>query len=148
MSDPSGAQPRTWLGTTIDLHAVRRDAVLAGVFTALNVLAGTLDWKLLPVGLLFGAGIGAILHVVPAEPQPGDERFGRIVVRGISGLIGGAWAGVGVAVVASGAFVDGSIAQPTPGDLIPNLLVGAVTGAAWYVCWGIWETRPSGTRTS
>jgi hypothetical protein len=130
-----------WLGTTVDMHAVRRDAVLAGVFTALNVLAGTLDWKLLPIGLLFGAGIGAILHVLPAEPQPGDERRGRIVVRGLSGLVGGAWAGIGVAVVASGAFVDPAIAQPTPAELVPNAVVGAVTGAGWYVTWGIWETR-------
>lgn len=138
----SSTRPRrTWLGTEVDLHAVGRDAVLAGVFTALNVLAGTLDWRYLPLGLAFGAGIGAILHVLPAEPRPTDSRRGRIVVRGISGCIGGAWAGAGVAIVASGAFVDSSIEAPQLTDLGPNLLFGAATGAAWYVLWGAWETR-------
>lgn len=147
MSGTAASDERTWLGTTIDLHAVKRDTVLAGVFTALNVLAGTLDWTLLPVGLLFGAGIGAILHVMPAEPRPGDERRGRVVVRGISGLVGGAWAAVGVAVVASGTFLNDDIPQPAPVELWPEALVGAVTGAVWYVIWGLWETRPGASRS-
>jgi hypothetical protein len=139
---------QTWLGTTVDMHAVKRDAVLAGVFTALNLLAGTLDWTLLPLGLLFGAGIGAILHVMPAEPRVGDSRRGRIIVRGLSGLVGGAWAGVGVAVVASGTFLNDDIKQPVISDLWQEALVGAVTGLLWYVVWGIWETRPAAPRSA
>lgn len=137
----------TWFGTTIDMHAVRRDAVLAGVFTALNLLAGTLVWSYLPMGLLFGAGIGAILHVMPAEPRVGDPRRGRIIVRGLSGFVGGAWAGAGVAVVASGTFMHANIPQPQPADLWQEALVGAITGAVWYVIWGIWETRDGAPRS-
>lgn len=149
-TDEIHAEPRaeqTWFGTTVDMHAVRRDAVLAGVFTALNLLAGTLDWTLLPLGLLFGAGIGAILHVMPAEPRHGDSRSGRIIVRGLSGLVGGCWAGVGVAVVASGTFMDPSIPQPVITELWQEAIVGAVTGLAWYVIWGIWETREGAPRS-
>src|SRR5690349_3016762 len=101
MADDTTTAPRTWLGTELDWHAVRRDAVLAGVFSALNVLSGTLDWTLLPLGLFFGAGIGAILHVMPAEPRATDERRGRIIVRGLSGFVGGAWTAVAVAILAS-----------------------------------------------
>jgi hypothetical protein len=145
---PLERAPRaTWFGTTVDMHAVRRDAVLAGVFTALNLLAGTLVWSYLPLGLLFGAGIGAILHVMPAEPRHGDSRRGRIIVRGLSGLVGGAWAGAGVAVVASGTFMHDNIPQPQAPDLWQEALVGAVTGLAWYVIWGVWETRPSAPRS-
>jgi hypothetical protein len=147
MSDAAAAPRSRWLGTEIDLQAVNRDAVLAGVFTALNVLAGTLDWTLLPLGLLFGAGVGAILHVMPAEPRVDDERRGRVIVRGLSGLVGGAWAGVGVAVVASGTFLHDNIEQPTASQLWQEALVGAITGAAWYVIWGLWETRPGAPRS-
>jgi hypothetical protein len=144
---PTSTEPSTWFGTTIDMHAVRRDAVLAGVFTALNLLAGTLVWTYLPMGLLFGAGIGAILHVMPAEPRRGDSRRGRIIVRGLSGLVGGAWAGAGVAVVASGTFMHANIPQPQPAELWQEALVGAITGLAWYVIWGIWETREGAPRS-
>jgi hypothetical protein len=150
MTDDLSLEPverSTWFGTTIDMHAVRRDAVLAGVFTALNLLAGTLVWSYLPLGLLFGAGIGAILHVMPAEPRVGDSRRGRIIVRGLSGLVGGAWAGAGVAVVASGTFMHENIPQPQAPDLWQEALVGAVTGAIWYVLWGIWETREGAPRS-
>lgn len=147
MSAADAKEPQRWFGTTVDMHAVKRDAVLAGVFTALNVLAGTLDWTLLPLGLLFGAGVGAILHVMPAEPRVDDERRGRVIVRGLTGLVGGAWAGVGVAVVATGTFLHDDIAQPVASDLWQEALVGAISGAAWYVIWGLWETRPGAPRS-
>ena len=140
-------RPRSWLGAELDWHAVRRDAVLAGVFAALNVLSGTFDWTLVPLGLVFGAGIGAILHVMPAEPRPSDDRRGRIVIRGLSGLVGGAWTAAAVAVLASGALVDDSIKYPMLGDLWQELLAGAITGAAWYTIWGLYETRPGAPRS-
>lgn len=146
MSDATKT-PATWLGAELDWHAVRRDAVLAGVFAALNVFSGTFDWTLIPLGLLFGAGIGAILHVMPAEPRPTDSARGRIIIRGLSGLVGGAWTAGAVAVLASGALVDDGIAYPMLGDLWQELLVGAITGAAWYTIWGLYETRPSAPRS-
>ena len=129
-----------WLGTRLDWHAVRRDAVLAGVFAGLNVLAGTLSWIWLPTGIAFGAGVGAFLHLRPAEPAPDDDWRGRIVVRGISGLVGGAWSAAGVAVLVSGA-VDDPERLPGLASLAPHLIIGGLTGAAWYVAWGWWETR-------
>jgi hypothetical protein len=141
MSD--GAATRRWLGATVDLHAVRRDAVLAGVFSGANAYAGTLQpvWFLL--GSAFGAFIGMVLHVLPAEPQPGDDRTGRIVIRGFCGFIGGAGAGAAIAFIASGvAFGVGD--PPMGADFLPHIAVGALTGGAWYVAWGFWETRGGG----
>ena len=130
---------RRWLGAAVDLRAVRRDAVLAGVFSGANAFSGTFapSWFLL--GGAFGAFIGMVLHVLPAEPQPGDSRRGRIVIRGLCGLVGGAGAGAAFAYVASGAATGGD--PPIGADYLPHLLVGALTGAAWYVIWGAWETR-------
>lgn len=130
---------RLW-GTRLDWHAVRRDAVLAGVFAGLNVLAGTLSWIWLPTGIAFGAGVGAFLHLMPAEPDSDDDWRGRMAVRGISGFVGGAWSAVGVAVLVSGA-VDDADKMPSLADLMPHLVIGGLTGAAWYVAWGWWETR-------
>src|SRR4051812_40046349 len=96
MSEP------TWFGTTVDVRAVKRDAILAGVFSGANALAGTLEWKWFLPGALFGAILGSVLHVLPSEPRPGDSRRGRIIVRAICGAVGGAWAGLGFAYVASG----------------------------------------------
>jgi hypothetical protein len=129
-----------WLGATVDIVAVKRDAILAGVFAGANAFAGTMDWVWFVPGMLFGAVLGMVLHVLPAEPRAGDSRRGRIVIRGICGGIGGAWAGLGFAFVASGAAV-GNAPDPVIGDLVPNLVVGALTGSAWYVIWGVWETR-------
>lgn len=136
-----GAHERpAWLGATVDIVAVKRDAVLAGVFSGANAFAGTLDWMWFVPGVLFGAVLGMVLHVLPAEARPGDSRRGRITIRGICGGIGGAWAGFGFAFVASGAAV-GNAPGPAIIDLVPNTVVGALTGAAWYVTWGMWETR-------
>jgi len=128
------------MGATLDIVAVKRDAILAGGFAGMNGLAGTLDWMWLPMAALFGAGLGSILHLMPAEPRPDDSRRGRIAIRAVSGFLGGAWAGVGFAYIASG-YAAGLADAPTPGALVPNLIVGALTGALWYIVWGIWETR-------
>ena len=133
-------EPRRWFGARVDLAAVRRDAVLAGVFSGANALAGTMDWVWFVPGMLFGAVLGMVLHVLPAEPHDDDSRQGRIIVRAICGGLGGAWAGLGFAFVASG-YAVGNAPEPLLGDLVPNTLVGALTGAAWYVAWGFWETR-------
>ena len=137
--------PRRWFGATLDLEAVRRDAVLVGGFSGMNALAGTLDWAWLPAGAFFGAVLGSVLHLMPAKPQPDDSRRGRIIVRAITGFVGGGWAGLGFGFVQSGVAANAAIA-PTAADLVPNLLVGAVTGMAWYIGWGFWETRKLATR--
>lgn len=134
------SRDRHWLGARVDLAAVRRDAVLAGVFSGANALAGTLDWRWFPAGMLFGAILGMVLHVLPAEPATGDSRTGRILIRAACGTLGGAWAGLGFAYVASG-YAVGAADIPDTSSLLTSALVGGLTGGAWYVTWGVWETR-------
>lgn len=133
-------EPQKWLGTTVDMHAVKRDAVLAGMFAGANALSGTMDAVWFLPGLLFGAFIGMVLHVLPAEPRPGDSRQGRIIIRGICGLVGGAGSGLAFAYLASGYALDNA-PMPTFSDTLDSLVVGAITGALWYVVWGFWEMR-------
>jgi hypothetical protein len=138
-ADGSATSSR-WFGARVDMSAVRRDAVLAGVFSGANAFAGTLDPLWFVPGALFGAVLGMVLHVLPAEPQPGDSRRGRITVRAICGLLGGAWAGLGFAYVQTGYLADNASMPQLP-DLWENFLVGGITGMVWYVAWGLWETR-------
>lgn len=133
-------EPEKWLGTTVDMTAVKRDAVLAGMFAGANAISGTMDPIWFVPGLLFGAFIGMVLHVLPAEPRPGDSRSGRITIRGICGLVGGAGSGLAFAYLASG-YALGNAPMPRFTDTIDSLVVGAITGAAWYVVWGFWEMR-------
>lgn len=139
----AGATPdQRWLGTTVDMHAVRRDAVLAGVFAGTNVFAVNRDPLWFLVGTLYGAFIGMILHVLPAEPQPGDSRRGRVTIRTICGMVGGAGSAATVAYLASGVIFDLDRA-PEPSQLVAPLLWGAALGGLWYLVWGVWETRPA-----
>lgn len=140
MSAHDQAPARRWLGTTVDLHAVRRDAVLAGVFAGTNVFAVTRDPAWFLVGTAYGAFIGMILHVLPAEPLPGDARRGRVVIRTVCGAIGGAGSAATVAFLASGVIYDRD-AAPAMSDLVTPLLWGAALGALWYLLWGFWEMR-------
>lgn len=137
---------RRWLGTTVDMHAVRRDAVLAGVFAGTNVFAVTRDPIWFLVGTSYGAFIGMILHVLPAEPQPGDSRRGRIIIRTVCGMVGGAGSAATVAYLATGVIFDFDNA-PVLSDLVEPLLYGGLFGGLWYLLWGFWETRPT-TSTS
>lgn len=132
------------LGTTVDPHAVRRDAVLAGVFSGLNVMSGLLDVVWLLPGIIFGAMLGAVLHVLPAEPHHGDSRRGRMIIRCITGGIGGAWGAAAIRTVSSDVVRGGSF--PSVADYVPVLMLGTLTGAAWYLAWGWWEMRPSAPR--
>lgn len=143
----SHAPARRWLGTTVDMHAVRRDAVLAGVFAGTNVFAVTRDPLWFLVGTLYGAFIGMILHVLPAEPRTGDARRGRIIIRTITGAIGGAGSAATVAYLASGVIFDLDRA-PDPAQLLEPLLWGAALGGLWYFAWGVWETRPGAPRVA
>jgi hypothetical protein len=131
---------RTWLGTTVDMHAVKRDAVLAGVFGGTNVFAVTRDPLWFLVGTAYGAFIGMILHVLPAEPQPGDARRGRIIIRTVCGMIGGAGSAATVAYLASGVIFDFDNA-PELSTLVEPAVWGALLGGLWYLLWGVWETR-------
>ena len=58
-----------------------------------------------------------------------------------------AWTAVAVAILASGAFLHEEIDPPMLADCWREALVGAITGAAWYVIWGVWETRPGAPRS-
>lgn len=141
MSPANGGAPaRRWLGTTVDLHAVRRDAVLAGVFAGTNVFAVTRDPIWFLVGTAYGAFIGMILHVLPAEPLPGDSRRGRVTIRTVCGAIGGAGSAATVAFLASGVIYDRDAAPPFA-DLVTPLAWGAALGGLWYLLWGFWEMR-------
>ena len=62
------------------------------------------------------------------------------MIRGLCGLVGGGGSGAAFAYIASGVAV-GAGDPPAGTDFLPHLLVGALTGAAWYVIWGFWETR-------
>ncbi len=135
-----------WLGTTVDMHAVRRDAVLAGVFGGTNVFAVTRDPIWFLVGTAYGAFIGMILHVLPAEPRPGDSRRGRMIIRTICGIIGGAGSASVVAYLATGVIFDFDNA-PDLTKLLEPALWGAVLGGLWYMIWGYWEMRPSAPRS-
>lgn len=139
MSDRARRTTR-WLGTTVDMPAVRRDAVLAGVFAGTNAFAATSELIWLLFGTVFGAFIGMVLHVLPAEPRPGDSRRGRVIIRGICGAIGGAGSAAAFAFIASGVVNDADRA-PTTADQLPVLGLGALLGGAWYVAWGFWEMR-------
>ncbi len=138
---PSADRPaRRWLGTTVDMHAVRRDAVLAGVFGGTNVFAVTRDPLWFLVGTAYGAFIGMILHVLPAEPQPGDSRRGRVIIRTICGAIGGSGSAATVAYLATGVIYDFDRA-PDPSELVTPMIWGAFLGGLWYLLWGLWETH-------
>jgi hypothetical protein len=146
MSGTRNERPqRRWLGTTVDMHAVRRDAVLAGVFAGTNVFAVARDPLWFLVGTLYGAFIGMILHVLPAEPQPGDSRRGRVIIRTVCGIIGGAGSAVTVRFLASGVIDDLDLA-PTADQYLPALLLGGLLGGLWYLVWGFWETRELAAR--
>lgn len=147
MNDAAAAPEQRWLGTTVDMHAVRRDAVLAGVFGGTNVFAVTRDPLWFLVGTLYGAFIGMILHVLPAEPRHGDSRRGRIIIRTVTGAIGGAGSAATVAYLASGVIFDFDRA-PEPSQLVEPLLWGAALGGLWYLLWGFWETRPGAPRAA
>lgn len=134
------ADAQRWLGTTVDMHAVRRDAVLAGVFAGTNVFAVTRSPLWFVVGTLYGAFLGMILHVLPAEPQPGDSRRGRVIIRTICGAIGGAGSAATVAYLATGVIYDFDNA-PDPSELVVPLLLGGLFGGLWYLAWGFWEMR-------
>ncbi|MCW2923997.1 MAG: hypothetical protein JWM98_1401 [Thermoleophilia bacterium] len=137
--------PSRWMGASLDMRAVKRDAVLAGMLSGTNTLAGTLDWKWFVPGVVFGIVLGMVLHLLPAEPRVGDSRRGRVIIRGICGFVGGAWSALGLAYVASG-YAEGHADKPTFGDLFPCMVWGAVLGCAWYVVWGFYEMRPGGHR--
>ena len=148
MSDSSNDDANdasTWLGTTVDMHAVRRDAVLAGVFGGTNVFAVTRDPLWFLVGTAYGAFIGMILHVLPAEPRHGDSRRGRMIIRAICGMIGGAGSASVVAYLATGVIFDFDNA-PDLTQLVEPALWGAALGGLWYLVWGYWETRPGAPR--
>lgn len=124
------------------MHAVKRDAVLAGVFAGTNVFAVTRDPLWFLVGTAYGAFIGMILHVLTAEPQPGDARRGRIIIRTVCGMIGGAGSAATVAYLASGVIFDFDNA-PELSTLVEPAVWGALLGGLWYLLWGVWETRPA-----
>ncbi len=123
-----------FMGTTITIGDAKRDSVLAGMFTMLVAVAahGTLASAI--IGLVGGAFLGSSLHMLPPVPLAGDDRTGRIVIRAVSGAVGGAgltgflrW------------FLDW--AGQYSGSIVQGALLGAVAGCAWYTIWGVWETR-------
>jgi hypothetical protein len=134
-------------GTTIDLHPARRDAVLAGGFSALTLGAALGNVVGVIAGLASGAMLGALLHVVPAEPAPDDTRRGRVIVRTLSGAAAGLWLAPGMAWIASGAMASSDIDPPGVDKLLVSAAAGLVAGALWYFAWGLWETRAGAPRS-
>lgn len=131
---------RKILGTTVDFGPAVRDLFLAGGFSALVMWAATERFPFLFVGFLSGAILGVVLHVLPPDPQPGDDKRGRIIVRAISGALAGLWLAPGIAWLASGVVVDAG-EVPTGAEFAQTALLGMLAGAAWYTAWGFWETR-------
>lgn len=137
---------RKLLGTTVDYGPALRDVVLAGGFTSLVMYAATQ----LPIFLVFGAATGAmlgfVLHILPPEPLPGDDRVGRIIVRTVTGGIAGLGMGPGLAWVTHGAAFDAAL-TPSNGDMALAGALGLLAGIVWYFGWGIWETRNLAEKT-
>lgn len=131
---------RQLLGTTVDLSPALRDTVLAGVFAAFATWSATQLPVFFVFGLLSGGMLGFVLHLLPPEPLASDNPTGRIVIRAVTGGITGAILAPGLAWLSSGAAIDAAPA-PSSEDMLLAAALGLVTGIAWYVIWGLWETR-------
>jgi hypothetical protein len=131
---------RKFLGTTIDLAPARRDCVLAGGFSSLVAWGATLHPAFLIYGAASGGMLGVVLHVLPPEPKADDNRVGRIAVRGVSGAVAGVCLAPGLLYMSKGAALNRALAPSSSAVLLAAVL-GLVLGLAWYIGWGIWETR-------
>lgn len=138
---------RKLFGTTIDVAPALRDTVLAGGFAALATWSATQQPLFLVFGVFSGGMLGFVLHLLPPEPVEGDSRGGRIAIRSITGAVTGMILAPGLAWLSSGKAIDVAPA-PSTNDMVIAAVLGFVTGFAWYVAWGLWETRASASRTA
>ena len=118
----------------IDGRGALRDTFLAGGYAAVTTGVVLKSWKAAAVGFAGGGFLGTVLHLVPRAFERGN-RPSRVVLRALSGAVAGA---------GSGSTVQTAwLRDDDPEKVRRSMLLGAVSGAAFYALWGLIEPKAS-----